>query len=69
MPTPLDREHLDLRHTHIQDGGEGRSGDVGADGGEDGLADMPDVAAGLGEQRHQDVHHHLRPVGLRLLLS
>jgi len=69
VPTPLHCEHLEPRHTHVQDGGEGRGGDVGADGGEHGLADLPDVAAGLGEQRQQDVHHHLRPVGLRLLLS
>lgn len=54
--------------THFQDGTEGCGGDVGADGGEDGLADLSDVSALLGEQRQQDVHHHLHPLRLCILL-
>lgn len=54
--------------THFQNGAEGCGGDVGADGGEDSLADLSDVSALLGEQRQQDVHHHLHPLRLCLLL-
>ena len=56
-------------HTYVQDGGERGGGDVRADRGEHRLADLSDVAAGLGQQRQQDVHHHLGPVGLQLLFS
>lgn len=53
--------------THFQDGAEGCRGDVGADGREDCLADLSDVSALLGEERQQDVHHHLHPLRLCLL--
>lgn len=53
---------------YIHDGGEGGGVDVGGDGGEDGLAHLPDVSALLGQERQQDVHHYLNPNGLGLLL-
>lgn len=51
--------------TYVQDGSEGCSVDVGADGGEDCFADQSDMSALLGKQGQQYVHHHLHP--LRLL--
>lgn len=56
------------RVTYIQDGTECCCGDMGADGGEDRSADLSDVSAGLGQQGQQDVHHHLHPLRLLLLL-
>lgn len=53
--------------TYIQDGGEGRFGDIGADGGEDCFADQSDMSAVLGQQGQQDFHHHIHPLGLLLL--
>lgn len=54
--------------TYIHDGGERCCGYVRADGGEDSSADLPDVSARLGQQGQQDVHHHLHPLGLLILL-
>lgn len=55
--------------THIQDGVESCWGNIRADGGEDRPADLSDVSAWLGQQRQQDVHHHLHPLRLLLLLG
>lgn len=54
--------------THVQDGVERCEVEVGADGGEDRLADQPDVSARLGQQGQENVHHHLHPLRLLLLL-
>lgn len=55
--------------TYIQDGVEGRWGNIRADGGEDCLADLSDVSAWLRQQGQQDVHHHLHPLRLLFLLG
>lgn len=42
--------------TYIQNSSDGALGDMWADAAKDGLADLPDEAAGLGQQGEQDLH-------------